>query len=48
MTASGAILLHSTNNKPAGDYDSGLIWGDYYFLEALLRSQRPATGRYVR
>ena len=33
----GAILLHGTQNKPAGNYDTGLIFGDYYFLEALLR-----------
>jgi unsaturated chondroitin disaccharide hydrolase len=40
-----AVLLHGTINKPAGFYDSGLIWGDYYFLEALLRYQKfEATG----
>jgi unsaturated chondroitin disaccharide hydrolase len=32
-----SILLHGTYNKPGGDYDRGLVWGDYYFLEALLR-----------
>jgi unsaturated chondroitin disaccharide hydrolase len=36
-TSSRSILLHGTANKPAGDYDHGLIYGDYYFLEALLR-----------
>jgi PKD repeat protein len=36
-TANAAILLHGTQNKPAGNYDTGLIFGDYYFLEALLR-----------
>jgi unsaturated chondroitin disaccharide hydrolase len=39
------ILLHGTGHKPAGAYDSGLVWGDYYFLEALLRYQRPSSGR---
>ena len=32
-----AILLHGTRNRPAGDFDTGTIWGDYYLLEALLR-----------
>jgi hypothetical protein len=32
-----SILLHGTQNKPDGKYDRGLIYGDYYFLEALLR-----------
>ncbi len=31
-----SILLHGTPNKPAGDADTGTIWGDYYFLRALL------------
>ncbi len=34
------MLLHGTINKPGGAYDSGLIWGDYYLLEALLRYQK--------
>jgi unsaturated chondroitin disaccharide hydrolase len=46
-TSNAAILLHGTYHKLAGLYDTGLIWGDYYFLEALLRyrlipSSRPA------
>ena len=36
-TQRGAILLHGTQHKPAGNYDTGLIFGDYFFLEALLR-----------
>lgn len=36
-TANKAILLHGTKNKPSGTYDTGLIYGDYYFIEALLR-----------
>jgi unsaturated chondroitin disaccharide hydrolase len=36
-TSARSILLHGTYNKPGGDYDRGLVWGDYYFLEALLR-----------
>jgi unsaturated chondroitin disaccharide hydrolase len=33
----GNILLHSTYNKNIGDFDTGTIWGDYYFIEALLK-----------
>jgi unsaturated chondroitin disaccharide hydrolase len=36
-TNNQAILLHGTYHKPANDYDTGTTWGDYYFLEALLR-----------
>jgi unsaturated chondroitin disaccharide hydrolase len=36
-TSNQAILLHGTQNKPYGRFDIGLIYGDYYFLEALLR-----------
>jgi unsaturated chondroitin disaccharide hydrolase len=44
-TDKGAILRHGTQNKPAGNYDTGLIFGDYYFLEALLRYlDRPTPG----
>lgn len=44
-TASQAILLHGTYHKPAGKFDTGTTWGDYYFLEALLRLRRlPPNG----
>ncbi|MHB9028687.1 MAG: glycoside hydrolase family 88 protein [Candidatus Latescibacterota bacterium] len=40
-TASPAILLHATGAKPHNaDIDVSLIYGDYYFLEALLRYKR--------
>jgi unsaturated chondroitin disaccharide hydrolase len=40
-TASPAILLHATGAKPHNaDVDVSLIYGDYYFLEALLRVKR--------
>jgi unsaturated chondroitin disaccharide hydrolase len=38
-----AILLHGTQDKPRGNYDTGLVFGDYYFVEALLRSEATAA-----
>ena len=32
---SQAVLLHGTQNAPEGNADTGLVFGDYYFLEAL-------------
>ena len=32
-----SILIHATRSKPHGAMDSGLIYGDYYFVEALTR-----------
>jgi len=32
-----AVLLHGTYFEPGGNADTGLIWGDYFFEEALLR-----------
>ncbi len=43
-TAGRSILLHGTQNAPVGETDRGLIYGDYYFVEALLR-YRSLTGR---
>jgi len=34
-TAEPCILLHGTRSKPHGLMDHGLIYGDYYFVEAL-------------
>ncbi|MDO8512601.1 MAG: glycoside hydrolase family 88 protein [bacterium] len=31
------ILLHGTYNKKDGNFDRGTVWGDYYFIEALLK-----------
>lgn len=40
-TNNNFILKHSTGSKPAdSEVDSPLIYGDYYFLEALLRYKR--------
>lgn len=35
------ILKHATHFQRHGNVDHGLIYGDYYFLEALLRLERP-------
>ena len=32
-----SILIHATRSKPEGLMDHGLIYGDYYFVEALIR-----------
>ena len=38
---SGFLLLHSTGTKPTNiDVDVPIIYADYYYLEALLRSQK--------
>jgi unsaturated chondroitin disaccharide hydrolase len=36
------LLLHGTRSKPHNLMDHGLIYGDYYFLEALMRLAKPA------
>lgn len=38
-TTNDAILLHGTANQPRRNVDTGLIYGDYYFLEAMIRAQ---------
>lgn len=35
-----SILLHGTQNLPEGQQDSGIMFGDYYFVEALNRWER--------
>ena len=35
------ILKHGTVSVPHGKADHGLVYGDYYFLETLLRFLRP-------
>jgi unsaturated chondroitin disaccharide hydrolase len=45
--AAGRILIHGTLHKPAGiGVDESLIFGDYYYLEALLRvlDGQPVSG----
>jgi unsaturated chondroitin disaccharide hydrolase len=32
-----SILIHGTRSKPHGLVDQGLIYGDYYFVEALIQ-----------
>jgi unsaturated chondroitin disaccharide hydrolase len=40
-TQEPCILLHATTSKPAGYMDHGLIYGDYYFVEALTKLSKP-------
>ena len=45
---SGAFLLHATGNKPAdSEIDVSLIYGDYYYLEALLRLKKLRAGQSI-
>ncbi len=37
-TTEPSILVHGTRNKPGGSMDHGLIYGDYYFVEALVQA----------
>lgn len=37
-TIAPSILVHGTRNKPGNDMDHGLIYGDYYFVEAIVRA----------
>ena len=39
-TSNDAILLHGTQNRPDDRFDTGLVYGDYYFVEALVRYLR--------
>jgi len=36
-----SLLIHGTRSKPEGLQDHGLIYGDYYFMEGLLRLVEP-------
>jgi unsaturated chondroitin disaccharide hydrolase len=39
-STNNAFLLHSTGHKPAGgEIDASIIYADYYYLEALMRSR---------
>jgi unsaturated chondroitin disaccharide hydrolase len=35
-----ALLKHGTSNRPANNYNTGIIYGDYFLLEALLKLGR--------
>jgi unsaturated chondroitin disaccharide hydrolase len=35
-----AILQHGTQNQPKGQADTGIMFGDYYFIEALGRYEK--------
>ncbi len=42
-----SILVHATRSKPEGLMDHGLIYGDYYFVEGLLRLADPEMARVL-
>ena len=41
-TGESSLLLHGTRSKPHNLMDHGLIYGDYYFVEALMRLSSPS------
>ena len=42
-----ALLLHSVYDLPKGNgVDEGTLWGDYFYLEALMRVARPEWRKY--
>lgn len=44
---SDALLLHGVYNLPEGNgVDEGTLWGDYFYMEALVRRARPDWDRY--
>jgi unsaturated chondroitin disaccharide hydrolase len=44
---SNALLLHGVADKPGGvGVDEASLWGDYYYLEALVRLTRPQWACY--
>ncbi len=44
---SDALLLHGVYDLPKDNgVDEGTLWGDYFFLEALMRVTRPDWKRY--
>jgi unsaturated chondroitin disaccharide hydrolase len=42
QSGEAGLLLHGTRSKPHNLMDHSLIYGDYYFLEALMRLAQPA------
>jgi unsaturated chondroitin disaccharide hydrolase len=46
--ANSAFLLHCTGNKPIdGEVDASIIYGDYYYMEALLRLKKLQEGKSI-
>ena len=43
-----AFLLHCTGHKPAGsEIDASIVYGDYYYMEALLRLKKLEEGKNI-
>lgn len=44
----GFLLLHSTGSKPGkSEVDVPIIYADYYYLEALMRSKKSKAGKLL-
>jgi unsaturated chondroitin disaccharide hydrolase len=47
LPESNALILHGVYSKPAGHgVDEANLWGDYFYLEALMRLARPNWNMY--
>jgi unsaturated chondroitin disaccharide hydrolase len=46
--SSNGILTHGAYNRNDGEYDQCTIWGDYFFLESLVRATRNWTPWWAR
>jgi unsaturated chondroitin disaccharide hydrolase len=47
VPGSNSLLMHSVYSKPAGHgVDEGCLWGDYFYMEGLLRLSRPDWQMY--
>lgn len=43
-----AFLLHCTGHKPNGsEIDASIIYGDYYYIEALIRLKKLKEGKSI-
>ena len=43
---SDGLLTDGAYNRPEGDYDECTVWGDYFYVEGLVRATRVAWEPY--